>query len=69
MTTYRIGFNENGNRVLRVQVAGERGFSIQTNGNLARTHRDGIGHWTSGEVVVYVREYGTERQREMLGVK
>jgi hypothetical protein len=26
---------------------------IQTNGNLPRTHRDGIGEWTGGEVAEY----------------
>ena len=38
------------------------------NGNLPQTHRDGICPATAGEVNAYVREFGTARQRELLGV-
>lgn len=69
MHTYKIGIDRNGNKVCRVAMEGERGFSIQTNGNLERTHRDGVGPWTAGEASAYVRAYGTPRQRELLGVK
>lgn len=69
MTTYRIGRDRNGNKVCRVAMEGERGFSIQTNGNLARTHHDGVGPWTANEVAAYVKFAGTARQRELLGVK
>ena len=68
MTTYKIGRDVNGNKVVRVSIPGERGFSIQTNGNLPRTERDGAdNHWTPGEVAGYVKEYGTPHQKELLG--
>lgn len=63
----KISTDANGNRVLRVSVRGARGFSIQTNGNLPRTHRDGVGPWSEGEVSQWVREYGTPRQRRVIG--
>ena len=56
----KLGMDRNGNRVLRVVP----GLSIQTNGNLPRTHCDGIGYWTLNEVVVWVTEYGTPKQKE-----
>ena len=69
MDTYEIGRDRNGNRICRVKPAEGRGFTIQTNGNLIRTHRDGIGPWTQGEVSAYVRAYGTKTQREKLNLK
>ena len=63
----KTGYDRNGNRVLRVTVAGARGFSIQTNGNLPQTHRDGVGPWSEGEVSEYVKRYGTKHQREVIG--
>lgn len=63
----KTGHDRNGNRVLRVTVAGARGFSIQTSGNLPQTHRDGVGPWSEGEVCEYVKRYGTKRQREVIG--
>lgn len=63
----KTGYDRNGNRVLRVTVAGARGFSIQTLGNLPKTHRDGVGPWSEGEVLAYVRQYGTKRQSEVIG--
>ena len=68
MIGYKIGRDRNGNKVCRVHVQGARGFSIQTNGNLERTHRDGVGPWTAGEVAAYVRTYGTERESHLIGV-
>ena len=67
MTTYTIGRDTCGNRVVRVRIPGRRGFSIQTNGVLPRTHRDGVGPWTQGEVSAHVRKFGTARQKEMIG--
>jgi hypothetical protein len=40
-TTYKITRDKNGDK---------RATSIQTNGNLPRTHQDGIGDWTALEV-------------------
>lgn len=62
----KTGHDRNGNRVLRVTVAGARGFSIQTNGNLPETDRKGVGPWTWPEVSEYVNRYGTKRQREVM---
>ena len=62
----KTGYDRNGNRVLRVTVAGARGFSIQTLGNLPKTHRDGVGPWSEGEASEYVKRYGTKRQREVM---
>ncbi len=68
-TTYSIGFDRNGNRVCRVKVPDFRAFSIQTLGNMPRSHRNGYGAgWTPGEVTAYVREYGTPHQREAVNV-
>lgn len=58
--------DRNGHRVLRVGFKGARGFRIETNGNLPRTHRDGVGPWTLPEVRAWVASYGTPRQREMV---
>lgn len=66
MNSLRIGRTRDGNRVLRVGVEGGRGFSVQTLGNLPRTHRDGVGPWTFPEVRAWVSEYGTPRQREVV---
>jgi hypothetical protein len=66
MTTQKIGMDGNGNKVCRVKLGDCRAFSIQTNGNLPRTHRDGVGPWTQGEVTAYVRDYGTALQRELM---
>ena len=62
----KTGYDRNGNKVLRVDCKG-RGFSIQTLGNLPRTHREGVGPWSEGEVSEYVKRYGTKRQRELIG--
>lgn len=61
----------NGNKTLAVERQDilsfpTRGFNIQTNGNLPRTHRDGIGPWTYPEVREYVLKFGSERQRDLL---
>lgn len=67
----KIKFNTNGNRVLVLDsndLAGARGFSIQTLGNLPLTHRDGIGDHTLPEVNQYVRKHGSKRQKEVLGL-
>ena len=65
---YTLSFDRNGNRTLTVKVSPARAFRVQTNGNLPRTHRDGIGLWTSTEVVDFVSNYGTQRQKIMLGI-
>lgn len=66
MTTTKA-IDRNGNSIVRVTVPGYRSFTIQTNGNLPETHRNGICPATGGEVRAYVREFGTARQRELIG--
>jgi hypothetical protein len=65
---YALSLDPNGNRILRVWPANSRarGFSIQTNGNLPVTHRNGICFSTPLEVAAHVRLYGTARQKEIL---
>lgn len=65
---YSLGLDAIGNRVVRVTPTNsrQRGFSIQTNGNLAITHRNGICASTPLEVLQQVRRCGTKRQREMM---
>lgn len=62
--TYSIAKDINGNKVCRIRNIGNA-FSIQTLGNMPRTHRDGIGAWTEGEVRAHVLAYGTPRQKAM----
>ena len=66
MITYKIGYDSNGNKVCRVSFGGERGFSIQTNGNLPNTHRHGVCKLTEDEVETYILWYGTSRQKTLL---
>lgn len=44
----------NGNKTLYI-LRGDKTLRIQTNGNLPKTHRDGIGSWTEAEVDAYHR--------------
>ena len=66
---YTIGRDKNGNKLLRVKTSGRGGFAIQTNGNLPRTHRDGVTAATDAEVCDYVRRHGSERQKRILGIQ
>jgi hypothetical protein len=52
-TNYTLARDTNGNRTLRIKEGDARARSIQTNGNLPRTHLDGVGDWTPGEVEAY----------------
>ena len=62
------GLDTNGNKVCKVKLPSARAFSIQTNGNLPQTHRNGVCDATAGEVRAYVEECGTTKQRAMLGM-
>ena len=64
---YKTGRDRNGNKTLRCSSV-EGGFTIQTNGNLPRTHRDGVTVETDAEVCAYVRGLGNERRRRILGI-
>ena len=66
--TFKLGRDINGNSLVRISAAGIRGFSIQTNGNLPQTHRNGVGDYTHAEVVGYVSTCGTPRQKSIMGL-
>ncbi len=69
-TKYTFSRDVNGNKLLKVSVKGEGGFSIQTNTNMPKTHKMTKDDSTiSAEVKAYVTAYGTKRQKEILGVK
>lgn len=68
MNNYTTSIDANGNKIVKIKPATGRGFSIQTNGNIPQTHRDGVGAWTDGEVREYVRKVGTASQRRALGI-
>jgi hypothetical protein len=64
--SFSMGRDVNGNKVCRVRPQRGRGFSIQTNGNLPETDRNGICDATKREVEAYVSRFGTERQKASL---
>tara|TARA_R110000772_G_C13086229_1_gene418038 strand:- start:45 stop:266 length:222 start_codon:yes stop_codon:yes gene_type:complete len=63
----------NGNKTLVFSPGkGQRGFSVQTNGNLKETHRLAINgrfcdYIAADELNAFIKEYGTTRQKELLG--
>jgi hypothetical protein len=65
--SYRTGRDRNGNKIVHCSSR-EGGFAIQTNGNLPRTHRDGVTVETDAEVCAYVAAHGTTRQKHILGI-
>ena len=59
----RKKFDNNGNRVVTISIPNSRGFSIQTNQNLPKTHvRSTVDE---AEVMDWVLQYGTLRQKEI----
>ncbi len=75
------GLDKNGNKVAKFKFANSRAFSIQTNANLPKTGtilrglktaKDMQGISASdlsticGEVVPYIKEYGTDTQKKKL---
>lgn len=65
---FKKGRDRNGNALVRITTGEGRGFSIQSAGNLPQTHRDGVGAYTLAEVLDYVKDYGTKRQRSIMGL-
>ena len=65
---YTIGRDRNGNKLVRVKTSGRGGFSIQTNGNLPQTHRDGVTVETDAEVCAYVAKHGSDRHKRILDI-
>ena len=63
----KISRDINGNKVLRIKPRGaSRGFSIQTNGNLPMTERQGICGYTIDEIVAHINACGTKAQRQAI---
>lgn len=66
--------DSNGNTTVHVSFAeATRGFSVQTNGNMPRTHRNITWdcefnkHTAENELNEYIKQFGTNRQKELLG--
>jgi hypothetical protein len=59
------GLDINGNAVVRVSFPNSRAFSIQTNGTLPKTHREGYDEM---EINEYVKEYGSPAQKKKLKI-
>jgi hypothetical protein len=73
---FTIAMNRNGQKVLQIKPANGRGFSIQTNQNLPTWHQypvgwkltpgyDGQGAARRTELIAYIRDHGTPRQKAM----
>jgi len=62
-----IGRDTNGNKIAKIQCVGG-GFSIQTLGNLPKTHRDGVYTWTANEINTFINSHGTKRQKNLLDI-
>ncbi len=75
------GYDTNGNKVVKLQIGSNRGFSIQTNGNMPKTHSLIAGKKTltalkelstsqlrviEQECISYIKKYGTPTQRQKL---
>jgi hypothetical protein len=54
-------------KTLLVKVGYNRAFSIQTNGNLQETDRNGVCENTEKEVKAYISKAGTDHQKQLLG--
>ena len=69
--TLRTSVDTNGIKKLTVSNGVSRGFSVQTNGNLPRTHLMNRGRLDEGgaleELRNHVSIWGTEYQRNYLG--
>ena len=70
----KISRDINGNKTLKFTPGpGARGFSVQTNGNLPRTHSLAItGDFNEqiadGELYSFISKFGTDRQKELLNI-
>lgn len=62
------GVDANGNKVIRVSFPNSRAFSIQTNGNLPKTHAMSKGGYDEKEINQYVKEYGSDAQKKKLKI-
>ncbi len=67
----KLNRNSNGQKTLLVKFKGARGFSIPTCGSLFLTHRmssnDFDGEVAKSEACAYIKQYGNQRQKTLLG--
>ncbi len=65
----KLGRDSNGNKVAKLKTAAGS-ISVQTNGNLEKTHRmdksDLDKSTALEEIKAYVQEYGTARQKKVV---
>tara|TARA_R110000787_G_scaffold139252_1_gene252961 strand:- start:915 stop:1154 length:240 start_codon:yes stop_codon:yes gene_type:complete len=72
--TITPAIDENGNRIARFKRTGEKGFSIQTNGNLPLAHRMDSENWRNHQFVllteaqIHVSRHGTSHQFRFLSL-
>jgi len=65
---FKMDRDANGNKTVKISAnAGGRGFSIQTDGNLPKTHRSNTPDIE--EIISFVRRCGTDHQKEILQIK
>ena len=63
----------NGNKIVRIKPQFSSGFSIQTLGNLPKTHNMTMDWNFNREVVIsevteYLKKFGSYRQKEIMGI-
>ena len=63
----KTGRDINGNKIAKIKTVGGS-FSIQTLGNMPRTHNEGVYTWSAKEVNTYVKEFGTKRQKALCDI-
>jgi len=66
-----IGFDKNGNKVIKLKTNSGKSFSIQTNGNLPSVERasnisDLDKSKAEKEILDYIKKYGTKNQKDIL---
>ncbi len=67
----KISRDVNGNKILKIEshdINGQRGFSVQTLGNLPKTHSEGVNFNTWRELCTFIRQCGSTSQKEKLGL-
>lgn len=69
----KLSHDTNGNKICSlIGDQDRRGFSVQTLGNMPETHRmtylDFNKTIALNELNAYIKEYGTDREKDILGV-
>ena len=67
-----LDMDTNGNKVAKLTFSTGRGFNIQTNANLPRTHRMTSDSYdftiAADEIAEHIKRFGTLRQRDVTGL-